>query len=245
MELIKRINLSSNNYGELRYVKEAKRDLFIIFPGGGYVHTSKREGEVVAKKLRENDFHTLVYYYRESHLLYPDTTLEVYELLTKVKKEKNIGRIFLMGFSAGGHLALQTTINYKNLISGLVLAYPVVSTSSESIHEGSFRQLLGNNTKYLNEVSLENQITRRLPPVYLWHTKEDQGVPVSNAYKLISKLELTLTPHMVRIFDKGPHGLSLCTRETSFENQDPIVFEDTYKEQSTWFKEAISFIKSI
>ncbi|VEU82268.1 alpha/beta hydrolase [Acholeplasma hippikon] len=245
MSFEKRIQLSSNNYGMLTYVKEAKRDIFVIFPGGGYQYTSQRESKVVADKILNEDFHTLVYYYRESKLLYPETTLEVYELLTKLKKEPNIGRIFLLGFSAGGHLALQTVINYKNFISGAILAYPVVSTEPDLIHQGSFDALLGESKKYLDEVSLEKQIKRKLPPIYVWHTEEDKSVFVGNTYKLVEKLVLTLTPHMVRIFENGPHGLSLATSEVAPENVDPKLFEETYKEQSTWLKEALNFIKSI
>lgn len=239
------INLSSKNYGELTYISDEKRDLMLICPGGGYEYTSLREAEVVAIKFREKGFHTLTYYYRESKLLYPETSIEAYELLNKLKKISNIGRIFICGFSAGGHFALQSLIKYKNLFSGAILAYPVVSNDPDSIHQGSFDKLLGKNLQYWDEVSLEKQITRKLPPIFIWHTKSDQAVPVSNAYKLVSKLEKTKTIHELLLFENGPHGLSLATKETSFESMDPLEFERTYKEISSWFEKAVTFIKKI
>ncbi len=239
------ISLSSKNYAELTYINDSKKDLMIIYPGGGYEYTSLREAEVVAKEFRLEGFHSLVYYYRETKLLYPDTMLEVYELLSKLKALPNIGRLFVCGFSAGGHLALHSLIKYKNFFSGAILSYPVISNDKDAIHQGSFDKLLGPNLQYKDEVSLEKIITRKLPPIFIWHTKSDQAVPVSNAYKLVSKLEQTKTPYELLLFEDGPHGLSLATKEVTFPDVDPLVYEQKYQEIATWFKKAVSFIKNI
>lgn len=241
--MTKNLQLKSKNYVELT-IEHENDSVVLIFPGGGYQYTSEREGEVVASKYRAEGFNTAIYHYREEKLLYPETTLESYEVL-KLLKDNGFKQIFLLGFSAGGHLALHTTIQYKNLIQGLILAYPVISIDEDSIHQGSFNNLLGDRDYYRNEVSLEKIITRKLPPIYIWHTKTDLSVPISNSYKLVQALELTKTVYQFRVFEHGPHGLSLATKEVSQPNVDPQVFEDTYKDVAIWFKESVEFLKSI
>ena len=78
--------------------------------------------------------------------------------------------------------------------NGMILAYPVI-TSGEFAHRGSFVNLLGNKAsdEMEKEVSLENQVTDQVPPVFMWHTFEDGAVPLENSMMFAAVLsELTI-----------------------------------------------------
>jgi dipeptidyl aminopeptidase/acylaminoacyl peptidase len=66
----------------------------------------------------------------------------------------------------------------------------------------------------LDLLSLENQVTANLPPVFLWHTYADQSVPVENSLLLAGALRRAGVPLEMHIFPEGKHGMSLATGET-------------------------------
>ena len=71
-------------------------------------------------------------------------------------------------------------------VAGLLLCYPVI-TSGEKAHEGSFRNLLGEQYEEKKaELSLENRVTPDTPPTFLWHTATDETVPVENSLYFFS-----------------------------------------------------------
>ena len=63
--------------------------------------------------------------------------------------------------------------------------------------------------------SLEDKITPRTPPVFVWHTMEDETVPVENTLLLVSALHRAGVPCEAHLFEKGVHGTSLSTAEVN------------------------------
>ena len=129
-------------------------------------------------------------------------------------------RITVGGFSAGGHLACSLGVFWKeNFLSSilkretalwrpnsLMLCYPVI-TSGEFAHQGSFVNLLGDRyEQFLNRVSLETQIDENVPPTFLWHTYEDETVPVENSLMLAWALKRHNIPLEMHIYQHGGHG---------------------------------------
>ena len=49
------------------------------------------------------------------------------------------------------------------------------------------------------------------PPMFLWHTAEDDGVPVENAYLMALALQANKTPHELHVFPEGGHGRGLAS----------------------------------
>ncbi|MCR5153924.1 MAG: alpha/beta hydrolase, partial [Lachnospiraceae bacterium] len=138
-----------------------KRPAFIICPGGGYEYCSVREAEPLALQALAMGYHAFVLNYSCAPARYPVALTELgflVKLLYEKKDEWNIDtdRIFVMGSSAGGHLAasyaclwntdvLKETLSCgkdKLKIAGILLNYPVI-TSGEFAHHGSFKALLG------------------------------------------------------------------------------------------------------
>jgi acetyl esterase/lipase len=145
-------------------------------------------------------------------------------------------RICVMGFSAGGHLAaslgvfwdsaLMKDLLAKGVIPAVtdveqvkpnaqILCYPVI-TSGEFAHQGSFHTLLGDRYEELCALmSLENQVTAVTPPAFIWHTYEDDAVPVENSLFFAAALRRKQIPFELHIYQKGVHGLAAANSETS------------------------------
>jgi acetyl esterase/lipase len=141
------------------------------------------------------------------------------------------GKIFTCGFSAGGHLAASAGILWDrpevlaamgdapvgiNRPDGMILCYPVI-TSGKYAHRGSIANLLGNRDYTEEEgkiFSLECHVKPETPPMFVWHTYSDGGVPVKNATLLMDAYIDNGVPFEAHIFPKGPHGMALANGET-------------------------------
>ena len=79
----------------------------------------------------------------------------------------------------------------------------------------SFKNLLGDDyEKKKDSVSLEKHVNADVPRTFLWHTAEDDCVPVQNSLMYASALAEQKIPVELHIFEKGGHGLSLGSRLT-------------------------------
>lgn len=155
----------------------------------------------------------------------------------------NKDKILIAGFSAGGHLAGSIGCfwnrewlkdNMKKIAdispedyrpNGLILAYPVI-TAGQYAHRGSFEKLLrdkirngcevtGISAKEIEEyMSLENQVSKDVPPVFMWHTFEDQAVPLQNSLFFAEALKKADVNFEYHVFPHGGHGTALGTEET-------------------------------
>ena len=133
-------------------------------------------------------------------------------------------KIALCGFSAGGHLALSGAVwDIPGMAdqprpNALLLAYPVV-TAEEYAHRGSFVQLTGTqDTAAHRRFSLEDKVSPTTPPVFVWHTMEDETVPVENTLLLLGALHKAGVPCEAHLFEKGCHGTSISTPEVDADS---------------------------
>lgn len=210
-----------------------KRGAVLICPGGGYARTSDREAEPIAMQFTAKGYHAFVLYYSVAPNRHPKPLLDVSRAMCLIRQncdKWNIDRnkIAVCGFSAGGHLAASLGIHYdksylttEGIVAGenrpdaMILAYPVI-TMKEFRHNGSKENLLGKDAKeeLINELSLETQVSEKTPPAFIWHTVEDQSVPVENSLMLACALQEKKIPFELHIYPNGPHGLSLANEET-------------------------------
>ncbi len=206
-----------------------RRPSVLICPGGGYAYATDREGETVALTFLAKGFNCFVLKYSCAPSTFPVALLEAASALHIIRSHAaewfvDPERIFVCGFSAGGHLAaslgvfwnrpfVSTLLNVekeKLKPNGLLLCYPVI-TSGEFAHKGSFRNALGAeySAEMLARLSLENQVSENTPPCFLWHTWEDGSVPVENSVLFAMALRKYGVPCEMHIYQKGGHGLSL------------------------------------
>jgi dipeptidyl aminopeptidase/acylaminoacyl peptidase len=92
-----------------------------------------------------------------------------------------------------------------------ILCYPVI-TLGEFTHQGSKRNLLGENPtpELVKLLSNELQVTAQTPPTFVWHTAEDQAVPVQNALLFAEALARNKVPFDLHVYEKGRHGIGLA-----------------------------------
>ena len=235
-----------------------KRPTVIVCPGGGYAFTSDREAEPIAMRLNAAGMNAVVVRYSVAPARFPTALLEVasavrYVRETGVQYGCDPDRVFLIGFSAGGHLA-GSYGNFWNrpfvaealgcdaeLLrpNGQVLSYPVI-TAGPYAHRGSFECLLGDRCEAEKEsVSLEYSVTKETPPTFIWHTQPDDCVPVENALLFVSALQKAGVKTEFHMFPEGGHGLSLCDRVTS--NGAAQLLPKNAK----WFDLAVDFLWSL
>lgn len=195
----------------------------IICPGGGYRNVAiQHEGIDVAKWWNNQGVSAYVLHYRVStkteKMHFPSQLNDVRTLYQIVKKEfKNIG---IMGFSAGGHLAGMAATDAKMKYKFAALIYPVISTDSSFWHRGSFNALLGDDyrTKATDEFSIDKRITKKTPPIFFVHCKDDKAVPLKNsevAYKQAVRFNAKSALH---IYEKGGHGFGMRNIQTDAAN---------------------------
>lgn len=210
-----------------------ERPMVIVCPGGAYMMTSDREAEMVAMQFLAFGYHAAVLRYSVAPSVYPAAILELGRAIRLVREhgeqwKVNTDKIVLVGFSAGGHMvasycltwnqkwmaqALRTD-NKQLKPNGLILGYPVI-TAGEYAHQGSFENLLGEDYEAKKEeLSLEKLVNEDMPRTFIWHTFEDDVVPIQNSLLMVNALVAHQIPTEFHMFEKGPHGLSLANALT-------------------------------
>lgn len=234
------------------------RPLVLICPGGGYEMVSDREADPCAARFFAMGYHTAVLRYSVSPAKYPTALLQLAGAVKLIRDHAeewlvDTGKILVNGYSAGGHLAASLGVFWeKDLLkefyhcdsrafrpNGLILSYPVIS-SGEFAHRGSFENLLGEKESQMGEeLSLEKQVTEKVPPVFMWHTDEDELVPVENSLLFYGALHRAGVPAELHIFQKGGHGLSTADRLS----RDTTGF-GIQRECQSWMELAYTWIES-
>ena len=174
---------------------------------------SDNEGEIVAERLRSLGLSASVFAY-PVQTRHPGPLDAVRAEIRRVRAT-GVGRVALVGFSAGGHLAghaaLAPGAYQDEHVDAAVLCYPVVSMELTT-HRGSQDELLGPDagTGVRADTSLDRLVMPDAPPLFIWHTAEDEAVPVEHSYLLGQALAAQAVPHALHVFTDGEHGLGLA-----------------------------------
>jgi acetyl esterase/lipase len=240
-----KIQHQSQNFIQITWLNSQPRPLLLILPGGGYEYTSWREAEPVAKAFSSEPYHQGIYYYREEKLRHPDTHLEAKALLEKLLAMPQISKIFLVGFSAGGHLAATLMTYYPNLIRAGILAYAPITSDIKYRNVGSLMNLLGDDLskERLKEVSLEQQVTTKTPPCFIMHTQDDAIVHVENALMFAEALRRHRVPFALHIYPEGLHGYSVGTDDVAYSEFSLTEFQQRFGYMREWVTLAKNFLK--
>lgn len=226
----------------------------IVCPGGSYSwHDTPTEGIGVARWLQSNGISAFVLNYRvatgfgyASHyrLLFrghrfPDAFCDVQRAIQYVRQNaqkygidpNNVG---VMGFSAGGHLAMASGeyfdtdyISCKGVAPAgnlrpdfVVPVYPVVTfTDKRYMHKRSRKGLIGEwHTRKMNDsLSLEHHIKPNTPRVFLVNCKDDPIVKYQNSEILDSALTANHIEHRYIQYKTGGHGFGASTTKGTAE----------------------------
>lgn len=213
----------------------------VICPGGGYRGIAvDKEGVEIAKWFNTKGVSAFVLYYRMPNRHYEIpvkdalTALEMVRMQAK-KRGLDKKKIGIMGFSAGGHLASTAGTQFtsaRNRPDFMILAYPVISMKVGVTHAGSRNLLLGNHpdTTLVQRFSNEDRVTRKTPPAFLFHARDDKAVPVENSRLFVAALKRNKVEGELQEFEKGGHGFGM--RPTNPETDRwPVLLESWMKSQ--------------
>ena len=201
----------------------------LVLPGGGYARQADHEAEPVAEWLAALGIHAFVLRYRVAPDRHPAPLEDAKAAMLHIRSGSHglavdPGRVGVLGFSAGGHLAatLSTAratgsahLDVPSAVPNLtMLCYPVVSYT-QSVHQGSVDNLLGDapSSDILAELSAERHVTAATPPAFVWHTADDAAVPVSHSLDYAGALMGAGVPAELHVFPHGRHGLGLAAEE--------------------------------
>jgi len=215
--------------------EKATRAAVVICPGGGYGHLAMdHEGHQIAQWLNSFGVAGFILQYRHSKsgagYGHPAPLQDAQRAVRTVRaraKDWNVdpGRIGILGFSAGGHLASSAGTHFQNRYSDakdsidkfscrpdfMILIYPVISFTEWCTHKGSRRNLLGDNpeSELVENLSNERQVTAQTPPTFLVHGNDDKGVPPENSIFFYLALRKAKVPAEMHIYENGRHGFGL------------------------------------
>lgn len=198
----------------------------IVLPGGGYAGYAEHEGPGYAQYFSDSGITSFVVDYRLGpqgfrHPAMLEDALAAISTVRSMAERFNLdtNKIGIIGSSAGGHLAASVLTGYSRYSNASllkpdfgILCYPVI-TMGEFTHAGSRLNLLGEFPSYelIQELSCEKQVTSDTPPCFIWHTVEDQAVPIENSLMFASALRKNKVPFELHCYERGRHGLGLRT----------------------------------
>jgi acetyl esterase/lipase len=229
----------------------------VVVPGGGYQHLAiGHEGSEIAEKLNEIGIAAFVLKYRlPSDETMVDKTIGPLQdaqraiQLVRLNAGKwgvDTGRVGIIGFSAGGHLAStagthfnKVRIDNPNNISlrpdFMILMYPVISFADSICHRGSRESLIGKHPseELVREYSNELQVTPATPPAFLVQAEDDNVVPVANSIRFYEALQRNKVPAEMHLYPHGGHGFGLHNNTTGDQWFDRLK---TWLEDNGWLK---------
>jgi acetyl esterase/lipase len=229
-----------------RAPRAANGTAVVIAPGGGYQNLAmEHEGRQFAYWFNAMGVTAFVLKYRLGPTYHHPIELgDAQRAIRTVRaraSEFNLipDRVGMMGFSAGGHLASTAGTHFDNgkpdasdpieRVSSrpdfLILGYPVISFDAAITHAGSLRNLLGDkpDPKLVEDLSNDLRVTPQTPPTFIFHTTNDNGVPVENSVRFYLALRKAKVPVEMHLFENGPHGVGMALNDPALSQWPQLL----------------------
>lgn len=212
-----------------------KRPAVVVCPGGAYRKLADYEGDVVAKKYYKAGFNAFTVKYSVAEkATFPAPITDLSVAVKTIRENKNnwnidSEKIAVLGFSAGGHLALSLGTLWNNAEvqksagcnaeenkpNAIISCYGVTGARFWLYYKEIFDNLTKGRTEQEGKNLLHNpkNVGAHTPPVFLWHTFYDTAVPVDEAIELMSALSKNDIPFESHIYPNGRHGLGLANND--------------------------------
>jgi len=203
----------------------------VVCPGGGYGTLAGHEADPIAEWLNSLGITAVVLRYRLGPTSHHPAMLDDAARAIRTTRANTAlwkidpGRVAILGFSAGGHLASTAGTHFdagnpaapdpvdqqSSRPDRMILIYPVISMKEPMTHAGSKRNLLGANppADLVASLSNETQVRADTPPTFLAQTDADTAVPAENALLFTLALRRHKVPVELHLFEQGRHGLGL------------------------------------
>ena len=201
------------------------RGAVVVCPGGAYCCKAPHEGAPIARMLNSQGVAAYVLDYRVKPCPHE---APLGDALRAIRVVRSLGyeKVAILGFSAGGNLCCSAATLYDGgdpqaadpidrlsaRPDAFIPCYAVASMGRYT-HLGSRQNLLGadwENDALARRFSAEENVTEDTPPAFIWHTAEDQAVPVQNSLNLAAALADKHVSFELHVYPKGWHGLGLA-----------------------------------
>lgn len=233
------------------------RPAVVILPGGGYASLAEREGEPIAFPFLKAGYQAFVVTYSYAPLRFPTSLREVAMAIRYIREnakelEVDPDKIAVIGFSAGGHLCgtVGTMYDAPELAdigspeqlrpNAIGLCYPV-TVAFEPTHMESFRNLCGEDKTLAQRLSMDNLVRPDMPPVFLWHCRDDGCVPVRGSLILAQRLDEVGADFVSHIYRRTGHGIATCDTQVYTKDCLPQFSNDTVH----WLDSMIDFFAEV
>ncbi len=210
-----------------------KHGAVLVFPGGGYTHHSEKEGEPVALYFNSLGFHAFVVNYRvipyHPYLGCIDGKRAVRYLRAHATElgivENCIG---VAGFSAGAGNACLVAETFDKMEYDTtdrldtfcakpdfcIFGYGALSLKMEFMSSSDvemFERIVPEKARegFLKSYSCDTLVREKMPPIFIWHTADDERVSVFAALAFVQELQKKKNTYEFHIFPSGGHGKSV------------------------------------
>lgn len=222
----------------------------VVVPGGAYkVLASTHEGREVADWFTEHGFTAFLLKYRLGpRYLYPVPLEDAKRAVRYVRAHAqeygvNPDRIGMIGFSAGGHLTAMTGTTadggnpsspdpidrLSSQINFMVLGYPWLNAmdagQKDWLSYCGVMELTTDKCKPFEQYSPLRYVTGKTPPTFIFHTEDDNTVPVQTSAQFFQALQKAGVPSELHIYQKGEHGVGFAARYPALETW-PLLLEN-------------------
>ena len=259
-------NINVNARFDLYFPKKPNGQMVIVCPGGGYsIVSSYNEGVYVAEWLAERGIAAAIVKYRlpNGHWEVPLSDVQnTFRYCREHAAEWGISQIGVMGFSAGGHLAVTTSVMYSDAATRpdfSIFIYPVVTFDMAVTHAGTHNQLIGYESAFTSregkdwkewdkvkrqyaalerKYSLEKQVSSDNAPVFIALCSDDTTVPAENSIRLYRSLIECKVPVEMHIFPYGGHGWGFSAERYVGKGKDGFSYarEEFYSSLERWLE---------
>jgi acetyl esterase/lipase len=253
------VNNELNSRLLYRLTPGRRKGAVIVCAGGAYIWKSPREDWPVADAYARAGYQTYVLDYTADMQDAPLGTLPLRQLAwaMRIVRENNIqeGRpdfIAVAGFSAGGHLCASLGVHWNDpdlfkteeqrriRPDAMILGYAVTDLHAFD-GKDLVKCLCGDSSELYEYFSVRKYVTKDTPPAFLWHTVQDEEVPVQSSLDFAQTLIEHHVPTELHIFPKGPHGMSLATAD--LDDPDKGRLSDSHV--ALWFELSVQWLEEI
>ncbi len=249
-------NIAGDARFDLYFPQTPNGQMVVVCPGGGYsIVSSYNEGIYAARWLTEHGITAAVVKYRlpNGHHNVPlEDVQNVFRYCRAHASEWGVDQIGVMGFSAGGHLAVTTALMYTDAETRPdfnLFLYSVVTMDPRVTHSGTHDELIGRRSAAedrsgrsweewvmskslydsLEETySLENQVSSDTAPTFIALSSDDGSVPPENSLRLYKALIGKKVPVEMHIFPYGGHGWGFNEEQYVGEGHDALAYARAY-----------------
>ena len=223
---------------------DEQRGAVMVCPGGDYESLAEAEAMPVARFLNSHGIHAFVLRYRHAPHWYHPASLEDARRALRVIRHGaqkgwwpvKEGRLAVMGFGAGGHLAallatdaVEADSSHSDAVERQpsrpdvqILAYPVIQLSKD---ESVRRNLLGPDGAWVvaNSLDADQRVSAQTPPAFLFHTASDSAVPVGHSLAYALALVKNQVAVDIHCFQPGRHGLGLASENVDLQGWPELL----------------------